>query len=86
MHWLLWTLSTTTKVQGSHAAEFDGADDHMELDDAPSLNIRTNDFSISMWINLQTAPSTTWVGLFTKGSGTPSDDGFAFNYHAGFLV
>ena len=77
------TISGATWAQGKHgsALSFDGVDDYAETTSFPSL--RSNDFTMSAWINTN-APSVT-QGIISDGSGTGSTY-YSIRVHNGVIV
>lgn len=64
------TFTADSKL-GSHAADFDGVDDYVDMGDYSSLDLGNSDFTISFWTNF-TRPTDSWsTFVYTRGTSDP---------------
>jgi hypothetical protein len=70
-------LSTSTAMVG-RAMTFDGVDDYIRMTDSASLNIGTTDFTISMWLKLNSLTAQQAVISKQLLNTNNGDDGWIF--------
>ena len=58
-----------------NALQFDGINDRVDCGNNNSMDIGSNDFSISMWVKMGTSQNT-YPTLISKGGGSNSDEGY----------
>jgi len=70
------TFSPNAKV-GTQAGSFDGSNDYITIQDNPSLNFGTGDFSVEYWIKVDDTLSTnSQYGIINKNSSSTKSPGW----------
>jgi hypothetical protein len=72
------TYTSSGRVDG--ADDFDGSNDWVNCSNDASLEMGTNDWTISAWIRML-GKQSTWAGIVEKGGTGTTYEGYWFNYY-----